>query len=170
MLLLSDAVSHSLKLGDLGTWVGSLAVAASLGFLTLSVFQQKRELARQIRLEVSSQARLTSGWIDFVSSQGGEVLVQMTTSNASQLAIRNVRGYLFDQDWNFRAAFFPIPVVPPGPPKESFISSADLPPVMVLVLVFDDDAGLRWRKYARAPLSQLTRGSPDLVDLVDDGN
>lgn len=95
-------------------------------------------------------------------------MIQMTSSNASDLAVRNVRGYLLDENHILLAAFYPMTVLPPGT-KESFVSAKEMPQVVELVLAFDDDFGVRWRKYADDPLREIKKGESDMGYLAVDG-
>lgn len=141
-------------------------MAVSLIVLTISVRQQKAETMRQVDLDRSSQARLISGWYDFVSNTGGQLVVQMTIINASQLVVTDVRGYLFEVDGVQRAAFNPVRVQQPGAPGEAYITADGLPPDLELLLAFTDDAGIRWLKYSNPGLIELEPGRDDLAGVM----
>lgn len=128
--------------------------------------QQKAETTRQVVLDRSAQARLISGWYDFVSNTGGELVAQMTIINASQLVVRDVRGYLFEVDGVQRAAFNPVRVQQPGSPGEAYITADGLPPNLELLLAFTDDAGIRWLKYSTPGLIELEPGGEDLAGVT----
>lgn len=117
---------------------------------------------RQVDLDRSAQARLISGWFDFVSNTGGKLVVQMTIINASQLVVTDVRGYLFEINGGQRAAFNPVRVQQPGAPGEAYITADGLPPNLELLLAFTDDAGIRWLKYSIPGLIELEPGCDDL--------
>jgi hypothetical protein len=150
--------------GDLATWVSSLLVAATLIILLMNAKQQQVDTRRRIQLDRSSQARLVGGWISRSWDITGSARINFTIQNASPLAVRDVRGYLYEHpDGKFVAAFDPIPVVEPGK-KTIGVSRTSFPDVF-LVIAFDDDEGIRWRKYAGKPLTELKRTLPDWQNL-----
>ena len=154
--------------GDLATWVGSVVVAATLGLLVFGTFGQRRETKRQADLDRSSQARMVGGWIDSGSDLMGSPKMTMTLQNSSPLAVRRVCGYLLIADGSDCVGrFVPLPVVKPGETKTA-ITAATFPPVLRLILAFDDDAGARWRKYGNVPLEQIDPSKSDLYGLVDE--
>jgi heme oxygenase len=85
----------------------------------------------------------------------------LTIENASQLAVRNVRGYLFQRNGDsLLGAFLPIPVAKPGE-TESMLRG-NFPVSLRLLLVYDDDAGVRWRKYGIKHLERVKVGEADI--------
>ncbi len=147
--------------GNWAEWAG--AAAAGLSLLILSV-GRRRDLQRSATLERSAQARLIGGWIDFEGTRDGpdgvETRVQLTVQNASPLAVRKASGYVMQVADQQIRSIPEIPVLRPGP-YESSIWIPNCPSQLILILVFDDDAGERWRKYSprtKKPRGGLTTG------------
>lgn len=155
--------------GDLATWVGSFVVAITFVILVYGTFGQHDEIKRQIFLDRSSQARLVGGWIDqsySVRGMSGVPVVTLTVQNASPLAIRRVRGYLFTIDQaSLVAEFAEIPVLRPGDDSRE-VYGEGMGGEFKLVLIYDDDAGVRWRKYSTVPLEVIEADNPDLQGLI----
>ena len=150
--------------GDWATWIGSVAVAASLWLLAWSLRGQRKETKRQVDLDQSSQAREVGAWID-INGDATLKTVQMTVMNSSKLPVRRVRGFLRSiAGGKVVGRFIEIPVAVPGEIKTS-ISSNNFPESMELILVFDDDAGVRWQKYGGQPLVVLDPSKPIFKEI-----
>jgi hypothetical protein len=94
---------------------------------------------------------MVGGWIDLDVDPLSRPRLTMTVQNSSALAIRKVCGYVFRvDDASLAGRFMPIPVLRPGEATTSLTHPTYLDPHR-LVLVFDDDGGIRWRKYANEP-------------------
>lgn len=161
------ALIWGLHPGDLATWVGSIVVGVSLLFLAWGTIVQSIQIRRQAWLDRSHQARRVGAWIEFGGESAGLTRVNMTVLNASELAVRRVKGYLFSAGaTTVVASFLEIPVLKP---EESLIALdvPNCPPKLVLMLVFDDDSGTRWRKYEslKRPLRQMKPRWKDLHKL-----
>lgn len=151
--------------GDWATWVSSLLVAATLIVLVANAKQQQADTRRRNQLEHSAQARSVGGWIDRRTEFTGNTTVSLTVQNASPLAVRLVKGYLYRfPDGAFIGAFDPIGVVEPGKTVIAMTRPA-FPESVVLMIAFDDDEGNRWRKYGGHPLTELNRKLPDWQNL-----
>jgi hypothetical protein len=123
---------------------------------TLDDRQKKLDEQSAYLLE-SEQARQVGAFIswppDAEPSEDRDV-VQMTVVNASDLPISNIRGYMISpSDQRIVSAFPQIAVLYPHKDDmqlayvEQTISRND----QQLVLVYDDDSGVRWRKYLDSP-------------------
>ncbi len=141
--------------GDVGTWVGSIAVSVSLAVLAISVRQQRNEVSRQVGLERNAQARLVCAWHDFESNPGSPTLAHMTVLNASPVTVRNVRGFLFDSQGVLQSSFDQIRILSPGETVRS-VTVGTMPADVVLQFSFDDEAGCSWQKYGRPALREIS--------------
>lgn len=148
--------------GDWATWFGSVGVVLTLGFIAAGTLKQGKEFERQTELDRSSQARLVGGWISDMGEEVGRgPKRRMTVQNASPLAVRRVHGYLFPAgSRECIGPFEEIPVLRPGESYKDLVVPY-CPPKTYFVLVFDDDAGIRWRKYT-GKLVSIDPEKPDL--------
>ncbi len=157
--------------GDWAEWAGSLLAGASI--LTLAIGRRRDRCRARIEHR-SEQARHVSAWIDAVERVGAppspqsdpHAVVRMTVSNAGLLAVRDVIGYLIHDD-ELLATMPAIHLAPPGT-RSVELAVSDCPARLLLVVAFDDDAGVRWRKYGpgRPVLEESGPGQIDVAGLV----
>jgi len=85
--------------GDWATWVGALFAGLSLLALAYNSIRDRTEIRkiheREAWLRESEQARGLGGWIEFVPEAG---VWRLSVKNASQLPLRQVKGYLLSLD------------------------------------------------------------------------
>jgi hypothetical protein len=107
----------------------------------------------------SEQARHVGAFISWPSDaepSEDQDVVEMTIVNASVLPISNIRGYVISfNDHRTVSAFPQIVVIYPyqdKPDKQrAYVGQTTSRNDLRLVLVFDDDSGVRWRKYLDYP-------------------
>lgn len=150
-----------LAIGDWATWAGSFLAGLSL---LLLVTGSLRDRSERRWLERSAQARSVGAWLRFIDGFESDELWEVTIQNASSLPVRNVKAYLIRAGDPPRA-FEEVPVVVPG----TQTLRARIPrghAGVHLVLIYHDDAGVRWRKYtSNKPIAELSPDKPDLPGL-----
>ena len=170
----TPVVSHNPTLWiPAGNWAEVAAAVLggfSLVWLVVSYVRDRKD--RQF-VERSQQARRVGAWFDFVPRGGSEdgpvTRVRMTVMNSSRLPIRRVLGFVYSADGKrCLAALTELPVVRP-PDADCSIDVPNLPAGTRLVVVFEDDSGLRWRKYGPGKvLEELDPRKPVLDGLTKD--
>src|SRR5690606_23432855 len=120
---------------------------------TLALLISGSEERRQTWLDKSDQARAVGGYIDLDPSNPNGALIASIV-NASRLPIRAVRASVEDAtNRGVVVTSAACPVVDPGPSPTVLTLPVPKASDWVLVLTFDDDAGLTWMKYGtRSPL------------------
>ena len=127
-------------------------------------YRQEKLDARQNKLDEqaaylleSEQARHVGAFIswppDAEPSEDRDV-VQMTVVNASDLPISNIRGYVISSNDQRTVGAFPqIAVIysHKNDKRLAYVERTTSGNDQQLVLVYDDDSGVRWRKYLEDP-------------------
>lgn len=140
-----------LQLGSLPDWVEAVG---TVGTLAMAVWVLRVEQRNRIDDERERQARQVGGYI--TKTPDGSPDITMTVTNSSPLAVRDVRGYVFDgkkphaTPWEFPD----IPVLRSGEEQQVRLPMSSFAE-WKLELEFDDDAGVRWRKYGDRPLREV---------------
>lgn len=155
---IAEAAFDGLPIGDWATWAGSFLAGLSLLLLVTGSLRDRRE---RLWLDRSAQARSVGAWLQFVDKLDADELWEVIIQNASSLPIRGVKTYLIRPGDGPRA-FEEIHVVIPGMQSRRIrVPLGDGQATMVLV--FQDDAGTRWRKYAQGqPIAELSEDAPDI--------
>lgn len=162
-VLIAIALLAALTLGDLlGTELGSLPdwieAVGTVGTLTVAVGVLYVEQRNRFTDEKERQARQVGGFITW-APDGSPTLI-MTVTNSSPLAVRDVRGYAIrvenpdGEPWEFPD----MPVLPGGDEQQVRLKLSHVGE-WNLEFEFDDDAGVRWRKYGDQPLREVGRRS-----------
>ena len=112
--------------------------------------------------ELSEQARLIGGYLGVRPTPGlpRNATLVLTLVNASKLPVRAVTGRVFRTDTGEHFQDFNTTVVlDPGEALTSMQIPDALSGSMLLRVEFDDDAGVRWRKYESEdrPLVRVAR-------------
>lgn len=151
-----------LRPGDLATWAAAVIAGISLVLLALGSLHDRRQMriqrAEDAWLDKSQQARMVGAWLE----PGGQPdSWRMSVRNASQLPVRQVKGYLVSNLAPPRT-FLTIDVVAPGALEITTLAGvSEL--VVTLLLAYTDDSGCRWRKYGvNEGLAALGPGDPDI--------
>jgi hypothetical protein len=150
--------------GDWATWFGSVAVSLSLLVLAYGTVKQARETGRQAYLDESAQARLVGATVSSWASSF-ETEVQINGTNASALSVEKLACYVITGEANSEWTLVDmVEVLPAG---EDFVISARLKGIHVvtMVMAFQDDAGITWRKYDGRRLTEIKEGQHNLHGL-----
>lgn len=154
----TEASFGGLPIGDWATWAGAFLAGLSLLLLVMGSLRDRRE---RRWLDRSAQARSVGAWLEFVNSFDSDELWEVSIQNASSLPARHVKAYLIRTGDKPRA-LEEIQIVTPGIQTKRIRVPRGNAPVN-LILVYHDDAGTRWRKYAEnEPITELSPGEPDL--------
>ncbi len=183
--LKSLAMSHPALLipaGNWAEWVGSVLAGGSLIGIVVGMRGERKarreDLGKSILEHRRAQAQLVSAWLQD-PPEGNPKIWELRVVNRSDLSIRSARGFVYQvrPQWRPLGAFLAIPVVPPGlpePASERIEIEADVKAV-ALVLVFTDEAGVRWRKYHPGDPEGLAEVAPgdrvldDWLGFASDG-
>ena len=155
--LIDQSSFIGLPIGDWATWTGSFLAGLSL---LLLVTGSLRDRAERRWLDQSGQARLVGAWLKFIDGMDSDELWELNVQNSSSLPVRNVAAYL-TRSSHPPSPFKEIQVLTPGL-KNSMLRVPQGSPDVDLVLIYTDDAGVRWRKYFDSkPLTRLSPEEPD---------
>jgi hypothetical protein len=152
--------------GDWAEWVGALLAGGSLIGLVVSL-RGERSARRQDLADAETerrrhQASLVGAWIEPHEGTSDGRTWHLYVINSSDLPIRQAVGYLFQLDGTGVDAFEPMRVVPP---HQTYSTAITLdPPVQMLRLVvaFNDEATIRWRKHMHDHLEEIPPRTPDI--------
>jgi hypothetical protein len=99
---------------------------------------------------------MVGAWIEPITDPGGGNPTgdawRLFVANSSDLPIRRVVGYIFTPDGRLRGAFLPVPVVPPRHTGTMDTLLDGEVRAASVVIAFNDEATLRWRKHMHAEL------------------
>ena len=132
--------------------------------------ERQRKLDEQsVYLLESEQARKIAAFISLppdAQAPEDRDVAEMTVINASDLPISDIRGYIISVKNQKTVSAFPqVPVIYPhkDDKQQTYVEPTSLRNDQKLVFVYNDDSGLRWRKYLdeRSP-SRLKDGASDL--------
>ncbi len=153
LAVVSGGYLLDLQMGGLPDWIEAVG---TVGTLAVAVWVLRIEQQNRIDDEQQRQARQVGGYITWAPDVSHELI--LTVTNSSPLAVRDVRGYatrIKNPDatpWEFPD----IPVLPAGEEKQVRLPVSQLDEWR-LEFEFDDDAGVRWRKYGKPTLQEVSR-------------
>jgi hypothetical protein len=134
-------------------------IYASITYGLLLSAKTKRDDRRD--REQSEQARLIAGHIAITGRAPEFVMITANLVNASRLPVRAVTGRLYRTDTDEHVKDFETLVVlaQQSEARPSIRVAVELSDKLLLRIDFDDDAGVRWRKYESEdqPLVRVAR-------------
>jgi hypothetical protein len=144
-------------------WVGAIGTVLAFVGLAVGLIAEARRRGIDLREHsfqlASEQARQVAGFLDNlgIGSTDGDRRLNVTIINASNLPIRAVRALVrrIADDAELTSVDHPIVQAGHTDTVATVRTPADEP--VYVVLDYDDDAGVRWRKYDRdRPLKRLS--------------
>lgn len=162
--------AFAIPAGNGAEWVGSILAGGSLVGLVIGL-RNERQARRTAQNEAfdqrrRAQATMVGSWIEPITDTGGADPTgdawRLFVVNSSELPIRRVIGYVFTPDGRLRGAFLPIPVVPPRHTGTMDTRLDAAVRAASVVIAFNDEATLRWRKHMHAELELRPPGVPDI--------
>lgn len=157
VLLISCMALLGLPLGTVTDWIESLGTAGALAATAAVLRVEQRN---RFADERQRQAKAVGGYLHWESQHGVDVLTA-TVHNASELPLRAVYVIAYDRDRSsgLPLRFPEIPVIRPGSSRDVSIDNPGMSRAY-MVLCFDDDLGVTWRKYGSRPLEEISKSSP----------